>query len=261
MLSMAWQVDDSEVNDSKQRLLSCFLRSVLTLSQQRLLGDLKHRRGFLHRLDVPTSGLILVATTYQAYYDLQLQLVSGAMTRDYAVLGHGWSCPARIEANVHWLEDGPAWLSGSRVLLYGKPAVTLLETVACYHAHHTATAAFSAEPLNIYNYGTDRNDNSDSYNHEAKGREGREGSSSSSSASWARAVSFVKIRIVTGRCHQIRLHTAHVGHPVITDARYASAATFQEDRLWCPRNFLHRYCLEFSTETSWASQTKVPELL
>ena len=51
-----------------------------------------------------------MATTYQAYYDLQLQLVSGAMTRDYAVLCHGWSCPARIEANVHWLEDGPAWL-------------------------------------------------------------------------------------------------------------------------------------------------------
>ena len=138
------------VDDSKRRLLSCFLRSVLPLSQQQLLGDLKHRRGFLHRLDIPTSGLILVATTYQAYYDLQLQLVSGAMTRDYAVLCHGWSCPTRIEANVHWLEDGPAWLSGSRVLLYGKPAVTLLETVACYHTHHTA-AAFSAKPLNTCN--------------------------------------------------------------------------------------------------------------
>eukprot|EP00435_Cladocopium_sp_Y103_P054578 s762_g17.t2 len=271
-----WQVDDSEVPDvdsKRQSLLSCFLRSVLPPSQQLLLDDLKHRRGFLHRLDIPTSGLILVATTYQAYYDLQLQLVSGAMTRDYAVLCHGWSCPTRIEANVHWLEDGPAWLSGSRVLLYGKPAVTLLETVASYHTHHTAPLASSlAGPSETCGYGTaDSNENRDyrdysSYNQDGAERAEAEGSSSfassaSSCSSDARAVSFVKIHIVTGRCHQIRLHTAHVGHPVITDAKYASAATFQEDRLWCPRNFLHRYRLEFSTDSSWTSQTKVEEPL
>ena len=33
--------------------------------------DVQHHHGFLHRLDVPSSGLILVAKTYSAYYDLQ----------------------------------------------------------------------------------------------------------------------------------------------------------------------------------------------
>ena len=38
--------------------------------------------GFLHRLDVPCSGLIMVAKGYEAYYDLLLQLNSGAMRGD-----------------------------------------------------------------------------------------------------------------------------------------------------------------------------------
>ena len=33
--------------------------------------DVQHHHGFLHRLDVPSSGLILMAKTYSAYYDLQ----------------------------------------------------------------------------------------------------------------------------------------------------------------------------------------------
>lgn len=45
--------------------------------------------GFLHRLDVPNSGLLLLATSYAAYYDLQLQLAAGQLIRDYLVLVHG----------------------------------------------------------------------------------------------------------------------------------------------------------------------------
>eukprot|EP00913_Durusdinium_trenchii_P032969 g30864.t1 len=33
--------------------------------------------GFLHRLDVPCSGLVMVAKSYEAYYDLLLQMNSG----------------------------------------------------------------------------------------------------------------------------------------------------------------------------------------
>ena len=35
--------------------------------------ELNH--GFLHRLDVPSSGLILAAKNSQAYFDLRLQLL------------------------------------------------------------------------------------------------------------------------------------------------------------------------------------------
>eukprot|EP00438_Fugacium_kawagutii_P020940 Skav211831 [mRNA] locus=scaffold305:638288:639061:- [translate_table: standard] len=51
-----------------------------------ILQDTVHNCGFLHRLDVPNSGLLLVATSYGAYYDLQLQLAAGQLGRDYLVL-------------------------------------------------------------------------------------------------------------------------------------------------------------------------------
>ncbi|CAE8586474.1 unnamed protein product, partial [Polarella glacialis] len=59
------------------------------------------------------------------------------------------------------------------------------------------------------------------------------------------AVSLLVLRIGTGRKHQIRAHTAHIGHQTICDGRYSSAATFHADGLWCARNFLHRYRLAF----------------
>ncbi|CAE8584061.1 unnamed protein product [Polarella glacialis] len=60
------------------------------------------------------------------------------------------------------------------------------------------------------------------------------------------AFSVLAIRIATGRRHQIRVHTAHVGHPTVCDGRYTSTATFLSDQAWCPRNFLHRSRLVFS---------------
>ena len=212
------------------------------MSQQHLLHDLQHRRGFLHRLDVPTSGLILVATSYRAYYDLQLQLMSGAMQRHYVVVSHGLSSATRIEANIHWLEDGPAWLSGSSGA-NGKAAITLLETVASTSSHHDALQDLK----------------------DLKDLQIRNGLGECRIQSKLRALSLIRIQILTGRCHQIRLHTAHVGHPVVTDGRYTSAATFQEDQKWCPRNFLHRYCLNFydcsESMTSWTSQSKAWTLI
>lgn len=74
-----------------------------------ILYDEHHNLGFLHRLDVPSSGLILVANTYEAFYDLQVQLHAGDMQRDYTVLCHGWlpitliEVTARLEPN----EEGP----------------------------------------------------------------------------------------------------------------------------------------------------------
>lgn len=72
------------------------------------------------------------------------------------------------------------------------------------------------------------------------------------------AYSLVAIRIVTGRRHQIRVHTAHVGHPTVTDGKYTAAATFNSDRQWCPRNCLHRYRLAFRDSTGQLREAIAP---
>eukprot|EP00435_Cladocopium_sp_Y103_P012601 s2038_g3.t1 len=47
-------------------------------------------------------------------------------------------------------------------------------------------------------------------------------------------VSFVKVRIYTGRLHQIRVHLSHEGHPLVGDGTYGGSCP-----AWVPRIFLH----------------------
>ncbi|WP_147820864.1 dephospho-CoA kinase [Salidesulfovibrio onnuriiensis] len=62
--------------------------------------------------------------------------------------------------------------------------------------------------------------------------------------------SLVAVRIFTGRTHQIRVHMAHIGHPLVGDEVYGP----QEHALWCretglgdlaPRQMLHAFFLRF----------------
>jgi len=50
--------------------------------------------------------------------------------------------------------------------------------------------------------------------------------------------SLVQVQIDHGRQHQIRLHMASLGHPVVADSRYNSSKA-KEDAIFCPRLFLH----------------------
>ncbi|HSQ41115.1 MAG TPA: RluA family pseudouridine synthase [Fibrobacteraceae bacterium] len=59
--------------------------------------------------------------------------------------------------------------------------------------------------------------------------------------------SLVRIRLETGRMHQIRTHFAHIGHPLLGDGRYGD---FSLNRSWAKetgiqRLFLHSTLLEF----------------
>lgn len=49
----------------------------------------------------------------------------------------------------------------------------------------------------------------------------------------------------TGRTHQIRVHLKALGHPVVSDAKYAGRKTNRADRKWCSRMFLHASFLGF----------------
>ncbi|CAE7935349.1 unnamed protein product, partial [Symbiodinium sp. KB8] len=69
-----WSVDSGETERNSVGSLGAYLEAQYPPRQFPVLGDLAATRGFLHRLDVPSSGLILVAKTHRAYFDLQLQL-------------------------------------------------------------------------------------------------------------------------------------------------------------------------------------------
>ena len=68
----------------------------------------------------------------------------------------------------------------------------------------------------------------------------------------------VSVRIETGRTHQIRVHMASLGHPVVGDTLYGAASQRSRrrrqaaalPRLVLPRNFLHAAELEFAHPVS-----------
>lgn len=89
--------------------------------------------GFIHRLDIPSSGLVLAGTTFEGLYSLRLQINLLGMRREYVVACHGVGnlreCRASIDVNVKHDQK-----RSQRVNDNGKPAVTWFRTSAhCQH--------------------------------------------------------------------------------------------------------------------------------
>jgi len=56
--------------------------------------------------------------------------------------------------------------------------------------------------------------------------------------------SLLQLRILSGRTHQIRVHLAFIGHPLIGDMKY-NTRHFELDSAFIPRIFLHCMRMEF----------------
>ena len=112
-----------------------------TLGARPIFRDAQHNCGFLHRLDVPSSGLILVAETYQAWYDLQVQLYAGEVCREYRVLCHGW-IPESLSAVHAQQREGvkQPTTSGGR----GKSSITRLKVLERFW-HNVSLSKLSVE--------------------------------------------------------------------------------------------------------------------
>ncbi|HEU4342779.1 MAG TPA: RluA family pseudouridine synthase [Candidatus Binatia bacterium] len=59
----------------------------------------------------------------------------------------------------------------------------------------------------------------------------------------AHGLSLLEVEMETGVTHQIRVHLAAIGHPIVGDGRYGAARL---ERFGLERHFLHAFYLEFS---------------
>ena len=148
-----------------------------------------HRPGIVHRLDVGTSGLLVVARTALAYHSLVDALSSRDVGRIYRALVWGvLDHPVGvIDAPIGRDQRDPMRMA---VVVGGRSART----------HYRVTAAHRTPA----------------------------------------EVSSLECRLETGRTHQIRVHLAAIGHPVVGDAQYGGVRS----AIACPRPFLHAAALE-----------------
>ena len=128
------------------------------------------REGIVSRLDVGTSGLMLVCKSDLAYTEMRRQFAEHEVKKTYHALVQGGlkENKATIEAPI-----GRAKVSDFRfcVTPAGKPAVTHWDVL-------------------------------ERFGHEA---------------------TLVSVNLETGRTHQIRVHMASIGHPLLGDAVYGPA--------------------------------------
>lgn len=124
------------------------------------------RCGIVHRLDMDTSGLMVVAKTIEAQTDLVAQLQSREMGREYEAVVQGvMTGGGEVDQPIG---RHPVNRKRQAVIPGGKPAKTHYRVLERF-GHHT----------------------------------------------------HLRLKLETGRTHQIRVHMSHLGYPLVGDAVYA----------------------------------------
>ncbi len=170
------------------------------------------RAGIVHRLDKDTSGLMVVARD-RATMDALVKLIAAReVSRQYLALAHRpWQGPAQREVDAPIGRDPANRLRMAVVDLAresGKPASTLFDCLGngCLLSSEGKGQVISERP------------------------EGR-----------PEAGCLVRATLRTGRTHQIRVHMAHLGHPLVGDGLYGGAPA-----AGMVRQALHAYRLAFT---------------
>eukprot|EP00438_Fugacium_kawagutii_P034622 Skav225854 [mRNA] locus=scaffold345:258177:261641:+ [translate_table: standard] len=113
-----WEVDTSVAEDSEALCLSSFLQE----QESPLLFNLQHGFGFIHRLDVASSGLVLAAGTYQGLICLQWQKALCAIdrfsVREYIVMCAGLDFAVQQVVTAEVAIQGLRFQKNSRTLPY-----------------------------------------------------------------------------------------------------------------------------------------------
>ncbi|MBX9840390.1 MAG: RluA family pseudouridine synthase [Xanthobacteraceae bacterium] len=160
------------------------------------IGGVK-RPGIVHRLDKDTTGLMVVAKTDRAHQALAAQFAdhgrTGPLKRAY--LAFAWGAPPRPKGTVDApLGRHPTSRDKIAIRKDGRHAVTHWQVLERYVLE-------------------------------------RYPSPGSTGKASAPAASLIECRLETGRTHQIRVHLAHIGHPLMGDPVYGPGFRTKAARL------------------------------
>jgi 23S rRNA pseudouridine1911/1915/1917 synthase len=149
------------------------------------------RPGIVHRLDKDTTGLMVVAKNDRAHRALAAQFAdhgrTGPLQRGY--LAFVWGAPDRPKGLIDKpIDRHPHARDRMAVRAGGREATTLWEVLEYY-------------PV-------------------VAGRHGSNPTAAKRGGSAPHVASLLDCRLKTGRTHQIRVHLAAMGHPLLGDATY-----------------------------------------
>jgi 23S rRNA pseudouridine1911/1915/1917 synthase len=174
------------------------------------------RPGILHRLDRNTTGIMLVAKSDEAHWRVARQFENRTIQKTYIAVAHG--VPEILADEI----DLPI---GRDRYVREKQAIRKIENggrsaVTRYEVLHT----FSLPPLATLDAG----------NHPADRK----------SPHPPERFSLIKLHPKTGRTHQLRVHLAAIGHPIVGDTMYGGRVLSLGEFSFA-RQALHAYEIRF----------------
>ena len=182
------------------------------------------RSGLVHRLDKETSGVMILAKTPAAVVELLRQFREREVQKTYMALTHGlWKVPVgEISLPIGRRSDNRQRMG---VREDGR------ESVTNYRVREEFKSWSFPRELKV----------------EDRGYTG---------------FSLVEFMPKTGRMHQIRVHSRHMGHPIVGDEQYGGRKRSREDRKWCEHVMLMAKTLELTHPTTkvrmrWESTLKI----
>jgi 23S rRNA pseudouridine1911/1915/1917 synthase len=205
------------------------------------------RLGLCHRLDKDTSGCLVIAKNPGALVQMLKQFRERKIKKSYLCLVHGGFTVLQGEINAP-IARSEYNRTKFAVDVEGRVAITtyevkrrfvglkgLVEAAKLGWSHQAPEyQAFEAKFLEL------------PVAVQKKIRQHK--------SSYEQGFSLVACYPKTGRTHQIRVHMAHIHHPLVGDQLYAGKKRASVDAYWCPRQFLHAATLEFTHPRTIAQQ-------
>lgn len=173
------------------------------------VGDDPDRPGIAHRLDKETSGVLLIAKTNDALRALQAQFKNRSVRKTYLAICVGDVMPPSGLIDRPIGRD-PGHRQRMAIVAGGRAAQTEYRVTERFGASDARdwAAHFSGEPP-------------------ARG------------PAVPMRYALVRARPLTGRTHQIRVHLASIGFPIVGDAIYGATRRDPLSRALAPRQLLH----------------------